>query len=302
MNDNFTKNKHRTIIAAILLLVATIFWGSAFVAQDIGARYVGTLTFTALRSWIAVAFLFPLSYFLDKKKMKADPTFDPSKEDKAVLIKGGVILGIVLLFATGLQQAGIPYTTSAEAGFLTTLYVVFTPILSLFLGYRLKKRFIFCILLSLSGMYLLCMSGGKFHLGIGDILMIACAFFFALQIIFNGKYSPKTDPIKLTAVQFLVIAIIATVLMFIVERPSGADVLKALPAILYTGFFSNCIAYTLQIVSQGMMPPQTASIIMTMESVFSSIFGFIFLHQTLTPIQILGCVLMFTSMVISVMI
>lgn len=297
-----TNTKRRTIIAAILLLVATIFWGSAFVSQDIGARFVGTLTFTALRSWIAVAFLFPFSYFNDKRRMKKDPSFDPSKEDKGVLIKGGAILGVVLLCATATQQAGIPYTTSAEAGFLTTLYVVFTPILSIFFGYRLKKRFLFCILLSLLGMYLLCMSGGKFHLGIGDILMIICAFFFALQIIFNGKYSPKTDPIKLTAVQFLVIAIIATVLMFAVERPSGADIMKALPAILYTGFFSNCIAYTLQIVSQGMMPPQTASIIMTMESVFSSIFGFIFLHQVLSPIQILGCVLMFASMIISVLI
>lgn len=297
-----TNNKNRTIIAAIMLLVATIFWGSAFVSQDIGARYVGTFTFTALRSWIAVVFLFPFSSFLDRKKIKDNPSYDPSKEDKRTLIKGGVVLGIVLLFATGLQQAGIPYTTSAEAGFLTTLYVVFTPLLSLFLGYRLKKRFFFCILLSLSGMYLLCMSDGHFHLGIGDILMIICAFFFALQIIFNGKYSPKTDPIKLTAMQFLVIAIIATVLMFVIERPSGSDILKALPAILYTGFFSNCIAYTLQIVSQGMMPPQTASIIMTMESVFSSIFGFIFLHQMLSAVQIIGCVLMFVSMIIAVLI
>ena len=209
-----------------------------------------------------------------------------------------MLAGLFIFLASFAQQYGIAYTSVAKAGFLTTLYVVFVPVISLLFGRRFDNKIWISIALSVIGMYLLCMNG-SFYLEIGDALMILSALGFSVQILAVSRYSKRIDPVKLTLAQFIVEAILATIVMIVLERPGLSSIHSALPAILYAGIFSSGIAYTLQSLGQKNLNPAIASIAMCLESVFGTLSGWIVLGQKLSLREATGCILMFVAIVLT---
>lgn len=286
-----------------MLLVASFFWGTTFVAQSLGAEYVGAGTYLALRTYIGIIFLLPFVLYRDKKDIKdsglgTQELQDKRSREKQAFIKGGMLAGLFIFLASFAQQYGIAYTSVAKAGFLTTLYVVFVPVISLLFGRRFDNKIWISIALSVIGMYLLCMNG-SFYLEIGDALMILSALGFSVQILAVSRYSKRIDPVKLTLAQFIVEAMLATIVMLVLERPDLSSIHSALPAILYAGIFSSGIAYTLQSLGQKNLNPAIASIAMCLESVFGTLSGWIVLGQKLSLREATGCILMFVAIVMT---
>ncbi|SEP88353.1 DMT family transporter [Butyrivibrio sp. TB] len=309
-----------TFTHTLMLLVASFFWGTTFVAQSLGAEYVGAGTYLAFRTYIGIAFLLPFVIYRDREEYKvyksgslgrnksikpADGDLktssilkDKRKKEIEAFIKGGLLAGLFIFLASFAQQYGIAYTSVAKAGFLTALYVVFVPIISVFFGRKLNNNLWICIALSVVGLYLLCMKG-SFYLEMGDALMVVSALGFSVQILAVSRYSKRIDPVKLTLSQFIVEAVLATIVMLVLERPDMASIYNALPAILYAGIFSSGIAYTLQALGQKNLNPAIASIAMCLESVFGTLSGWIVLGQSLSFREAAGCVLMFGAIVLS---
>lgn len=292
-----------TLTHTLMLLVASFFWGTTFVAQSLGAEYVGAGTYLALRTYIGIIFLLPFVLYRDKKEVNnlglgLQELQDKRSREKQAFIKGGMLAGLFIFLASFAQQYGIAYTSVAKAGFLTTLYVVFVPIISLFFGRRFDNKLWISIALSVLGMYLLCMKG-SFYLEIGDALMILSALGFSIQILAVSRYSKRIDPVKLTLAQFIIEAILATIVMFVIEKPDLSSIYSALPAILYAGIFSSGIAYTLQALGQKNLNPAIASIAMCLESVFGTLSGWIVLGQQLSLREAAGCILMFAAIVLT---
>ncbi len=292
-----------TLTHTLMLLVASFFWGTTFVAQSLGAEYVGAGTYLALRTYIGIIFLLPFVLYRDKKDIKdsglgPQELQDKRSREKQAFIKGGMLAGLFIFLASFAQQYGIAYTSVAKAGFLTTLYVVFVPVISLLFGRRFDNKIWISIALSVIGMYLLCMNG-SFYLEIGDVLMILSALGFSVQILAVSRYSKRIDPVKLTLAQFIVEAMLATIVMLVLERPDLSSIHSALPAILYAGIFSSGIAYTLQSLGQKNLNPAIASIAMCLESVFGTLSGWIVLGQKLSLREATGCILMFVAIVLT---
>lgn len=285
----------------IMLFLTALFWGTTFVAQSIGAGYVGANTYLAGRSWIAVAFLTPVVHALDRfwDSRGIDNRRPRTREDRKRLLIAGILCGASLWIASLAQQTGIAYTTASKASFITALYVVMVPVLSILIKKRPPLHIWLCVLISLVGMYLLCMSSERFYLELGDSYVLASALLFAVEIMVVYHFSPLVDGVRLSRLQFLVVAILSTIAMFATEEPTLEAVRLALPAILYAGIFSSGVAYTLQILGQESVNPTLASLIMSLESVFGALSGWLVLHETMTGRELLGCVLMFASILLA---
>ncbi len=290
----------------LILVTAAVIWGFAFVSQSIGAKYVKASTFLALRSWLAAAFLIPVIWIADRIRKKSGDSGAFDEEDakrrnkyrKRMELKGGIICGILLFLASFVQQVGIAYTTTAKAGFLTAMYVVLVPLLSIFIGRFPGKKIWLCVALSVLGLYFLCMKRGV-GFDYGDILMLLSALCFALQILAVNHFSEMTDGIRLSQMQMLTAAVLASVIMMIVERPTIAQIRPAMGSILFAGIMSSGVAYTLQIIGQKNLNPTIASLAMSLESVFSAVGGWLILHETLSGRELLGCILMFAAIILS---
>ena len=293
---------------AVLLLCAMI-WGFAFSAQSVGAQYVGPWTFLAARAWLGVATLIVfigirkliVRYTEEGRRAGTDAELEgrTSGGDRRLLIIAGAVTGTLLCFASVVQQAGIAYTSVAKSSFITALYVVLVPILSLVLGRRVGARIWIAVTLSVAGLYLLSFAGGFEAVNTGDLMMVGCAFLFSLQIICINHFVNRLDGLMLSCFEFFFEALIASAGMLIFERPEISTLLPALTAILYAGIMSNGVAYTLQIIGQRDFDPTIASLCMCMESVFGAIGGFLLLGQTLTAREILGCTLMFAAILMA---
>ena len=279
--------------AFLLLLTATI-WGSAFVAQSVGMDYVGPFTFTCVRNIIGGAVLIPCIWLLGKINKR-----DERKVVTKAELTGGIFCGLALCAASNLQQVGMLHTTVGKAGFITALYVVIVPILGLFFKKRVSLVVWFCVLLSVVGLYLLCMTEGDFSLGYGDFLMLLCAVLFSVHIMIIDYFSPKGDGVVISCIQFFVCEIVSGVLMFLRETPVWSDIMAAKYPILYAGVLSSGVAYTLQVVAQKDINPTVASLILCLESVVSAIAGWLILHEVLSGRELTGCVLMFAAIVLA---
>lgn len=292
--------KKTQIIPLLLLVLAAAIWGTAFVAQSVGAEYVGPLTFLMARSWIGAAFLIPVIMVRDRLLLShtGENEKPRNKTQLKTLLAGGAVTGTALFLAALSQQVGISGTTTAKAGFITAQYVVIVPILSVFFGKKVGKKIWGCVMLAVVGLYFLCMTG-SFSLNRADALMLLCAFLFGVQIMAVNYYSPRVDTVRLSCLQFLVEAVLSTIFMLFLEPFDAAAFRLALFSILYAGVMSSGVAFTLQIVAQKKLDPTVASIAMSLESVFSALAGWIILHQTLTPLEICGCALMFAAIVLS---
>ncbi|MBP3339702.1 MAG: DMT family transporter [Lachnospiraceae bacterium] len=279
----------------ILLLTATI-WGIAFVAQSVGMEYVGPFTFTATRSIIGGLVLIPFIVLTSKNQNSSKNNATPNNK---LLILGGVCCGVFLCIASNFQQIGIKYTTVGRAGFITACYIIIVPIISfIFLKKKCDFKLWIAVILSLIGLYLLCITDGL-TVGKGDILVFICAIFFSLHILVIDYFSPKVDCVKMSCIQFFVCGILSAIPAFVTESIKLSQLLDAWAPILYAGVLSSGIAYTLQIVGQKNMNPTIASLILSLESCISVIAGFLILNQTLSSREVFGCIFMFGAIILA---
>ncbi len=301
---------------SLLLLLAATIWGFAFVAQSVGMDYVGPFTFNMTRNIIGGLVLIPCIFFL--KKMNTSESVKDSVQnsgisespeksthshknaDKLVWI-GGICCGLCLAIASSLQQIGIQYTTVGRAGFITACYIVLVPIFNLILFRKKCSPLIwFSVILSVVGLYLLCMQG-TFALGKGEILVMLCAVAFSVHILVIDYFAPYVDCVKMSCIQFFICGIVCSVPAFLFENPQIPNMLQAWMPILYAGVLSSGVAYTLQIVGQKNMNPTVASLLLSMESCFSVLAGWLLLQQKLSYKELFGCVLMFVAIVLAQM-
>ena len=274
---------------SLLLFLTAFIWGTAFVAQSQAMDMVGPLTFNAARLIVGGVVLLPCIRLLDALRARSGEAADPgSRRD---LLVGGVCCGVVLFAASAFQQTGIQYTTVGKAGFITALYIVLVPLAGVIFGRRIG---------AVAGMYFLCMTG-ETGVNRGDVLCFVCALFFTAHILVIDHFSPRVDGVRLSCAQFFVGGVISLVGMFLFEKPDWPHVLAAWFPILYAGVLSSGVAYTLQIVAQKNVNPTLASLIMSLESVFSALSGWIILGQGLSGRELMGCAMMFAAIILAQM-
>lgn len=280
----------------ILLFFTAIIWGVAFVAQSVGMDHVGPFTFNAIRSLLGGIVLIPCIFIFRRPKSseEGEKTMDRPKD----LIIGGGLCGLMLFISTTLQQVGIQYTTVAKAGFITALYIVLVPVLGIFIRKKVGLKVWASVVIALAGLYLLCMKG-SFTLGKGDLLVLLCSLCFALHILVIDHFTQRTSGVKLSCIQFFITGFLSSLLMFLFETPTWADILAAWVPLFYAGVFSSGVAYTFQIIGQRGTDPTVASLILSLESVVSVLAGWLLLGQSLRPREILGCVLMFGAILLA---
>ena len=286
---------------SLLLLLTAFIWGVAFVAQSVGGDQVGCFTFNGVRNLIGTLVLLPIIRFLDLQKRKelGEAAFLEQKGDKKTLLIGGICCGVMLCIASNFQQFGISHTTVGKAGFITALYIVLVPVLGLFMKKKVGMKIWLGVALSTIGLYLLCMTGERFSLSKGDFLVLICAGFFSLHILIIDHFSPKCDGVRLSCIQFFVCGILSMAGAFLFETPNVKAILAGWMPILYAGVMSSGVAYTLQIVGQKNLNPTVASLIMSLESVFAVLAGWLLLNQTLSSRELFGCVLMFGAIILA---
>lgn len=294
------KKETSTLKNSLLLLLTATIWGVAFVAQSVSMDYIGGFTFNAIRNIIGAITLVPVILIFSKQNPAADQNPADRQKARKTLITGGICCGILLCLASNFQQFGIKYTTVGKAGFITACYIIIVPIIGIFLKKKCSPFIWIAVLLSLGGLYLLCISPGEgFSIGKGDTLVLICAVVFSFHILTVDHFSPLVDGVKMSCIQFLVCGILSGIPALIFENPNITNILQAWMPILYAGILSCGVAYTLQIVGQKGMNPTVASLIMSLESCISVIAGWLILGQNLSGREIFGCVLMFGAIMLA---
>lgn len=274
---------------SIFLLLAALIWGFAFAFQSIGGSSMGPYTFNALRSFLGCLVLMPVIRFVSG-------TLKPNR----ATLKGGVLCGLALCAACNLQQVGLMYTSPGKAGFITTIYMVFVAVFGLFSSRKPSGSTLLAVLLGAAGLYFICMpENEELRMNLGDLLCIGCAVFYAIQIIIVDRNSEGTDPLKMSAIQFVIAGMGSIILAFVFEKPMEADIAGGLIPLLYVGIMSTGGAYTLQMVGMRGIDPAAASLLLSFESVFSVVGEFVMFGTMLTGKALIGCGIMFIAVLLS---
>ncbi len=281
----------------VLPLLTAMIWGTAFVAQSVGADYMGPFTFNAARAVIAFIFLLCLCALrgVYRRRKGNAAAFIGSRRD---LIAGGIACGTALAVASFFQQKGIETTSAGKAGFITALYIVLVPLAGLVLGKKPPKAVWLGVVLAVAGLYCLCVTE-EFSITGGDLYVLVCAFCFAAQILVVDHFTNKVDGVALSCVQFLVMTVLCSLGMLTEELPPLALMSRWLGPVLYVGVFSSGVAYTLQILAQKDSDPAVVSLLMSMESVFATIAGALILGDRMSGREYLGCALMLSAVILS---
>lgn len=280
----------------ILLLLAAFIWGVAFVAQSVGMDYVEPFTFNGIRCLLGGVVLMPCIYFFDRFKSQKEK--EEIQQNRKSLWFAGIICGIILFVATNAQQIGLQYTSAGKAGFITALYIVIVPIMGLFLKKKCGWNVWVSVFIALAGFYLLSINEG-FSLEKGDFYVLICALVFPFHIWVVNHYAPIVDGVRLSCLQFLVCGTLSVICMFLFETPKIDAIFSAWAPILYAGILSCAVAYTLQIIGQRDFNPTIASLLMSFESVFSVLAGWIILGEALSRREMIGCVLIFAGVILA---
>ena len=273
-----------------------MLWGFAFVAQRSGMEFVGPFTFNAVRFTLGGISLIPL-LLINKKRNFNNKQISLLSSDK-ILLKGGLIAGIILFFGASFQQGGMVYTSAGKAGFITGLYIILVPILGILFKQKTSAAIWLGAVIALAGLYLLSVQE-NLSIGLGDLLVLASAFFWGLHVLIISRFSPKTDPIQLAFFQFMLCAFFSLIASIIIETITLQNIFAASVPILYAGVVSVGIAYTLQVVAQQEAHPSHAAVIMSLEAVFAVIGGWIVLDESIPLRGLIGCGLMLTGMILS---
>ncbi|MDD6328134.1 MAG: DMT family transporter [Eubacteriales bacterium] len=299
----------KNLKGSLILLMAALIWGTAFVAQTSAANSVQTFTMNASRSLVGALFLLIVIAIRDMVKRARGKTGDNDlKQDKlsektSWPVMGGICCGCMLFCAMGFQQAGIGaypegIAIAGRSGFLTATYVVMVAIFVQLRGKKLHPFVLMSIVGTIFGLYLLCMSGGFSHLYFGDLLEILCAVCFTGHILVADHFR-KVDSIKLSCLQFLTCGILSGAVCLFTESVSVSALLDAAVPILYAGIMSSGVAYTLQLVGQKFAEPAVASIVMSLESVFAALAGWVILHERMQTRELIGCILVFAAVILA---
>lgn len=295
--------KKNNLLSSAVLLLAAMIWGFAFVSQNMLADTIEPFTVNAARSYIACAALIPVAYVTRRMQGKKLP--EPSPADRRKLLKASLVCGLLLCVSVNLQQVGISMypdgaPVEAHSGFLTALYILFVPIFGLFVKKKPPLTVAVGVAIALVGLYFLCLGEGLGALYTGDIVVLICGMTFAVQILSVDHYIGSVDPVKLSAVQFFIVGVISTVLMFIFETPDMSAILDGWAPLLYLALMSSAVGYTLQIIGQKYSSsPALASILMSMESFFAALGGVIFMGVVPKPTEMLGCGLMLIAIIVA---
>jgi len=310
----------------LMLVVTALIWGSAFVAQSVGMDYLGPFTFNSVRCFLGGFILLPVIKLFDMQKtngvtrgatdaqandmtqasaqkngtaqISAKNSSSATRKNPRTLLIGGICCGTALAVASSLQQLGLVYTTAGKAGFITALYILIVPVMGLLLKKKVGVKTWIGVVLAVGGMYFLCITDG-FSISGGDFLVFLCAIVFAVHIMVIDHFSPRVDGVKMSCIQFFVCGILCAIPMLLFERPDPTQILAAWMPLCYAGFLSCGVAYTLQIVAQKNTNPTVASLLMSLESVFAVLTGWIILGERLTPREFVGCALMFAAIILA---
>lgn len=286
----------KKIYSSVALLLTSVIWGFAFVAQSVGKDYVGAFTFQSTRSLLGAATLIPFILLSNCHKRRKGTLRSLSPSDKKHLLFGGVVCGVMLTIASLFQQIGIAYTTVGKSGFITSMYLILVPILGIFAHKRVPLKIWGCVLIAAVGLYFLSING-SFSLSKGDTLTIICAICFALHILCVDHFVSIVDSVKLSFIQLFVSGLLSGILMVCVDHPTVAMIRAALLPILYAGILSSGVAYTLQVIGQKYSAPTTATLLMSLESVFSVLGGILLLNQIPTLREFFGCICIFIAVI-----
>lgn len=318
-------NRKREIRGTLLLFLTAFIWGTAFVAQKSGMDTISPIAFNGIRTLVGGFALLPVIWFLDRRSKgkpqsieevegrfpeegKAETDGSGKKtSDRKLLVIGGICCGLFLMTAGSIQQVGMFYTTAGKSGFITALYVIFVPIVGLFLKKKIRPIFWACVLASAVGLYLLCIpAGGGFgDINKGDILIFVCALFFTGHILCIDYFSPKVDGVKMSCIQFFVAGTITCLLAPLIDPvlgfnlPNLDDIWAGWFQLFYSGVMSCGVAYTLQIVAQADVNPTLSSMILCLESVFAVLAGAVILGEGMGMREVIGCLLMFAAILVA---
>ena len=289
------------LLRYLALVIAAFVWGTAFVAQSKGSEFIKPFTFTASRAFLGAIVLIPVILVMDGVR-KAKGTWTPStRAYKKTLFSGGAICGLVMVFASNLQQYGVMFSTVGKSGFITTLYIVLVPIFGLFLKKRSHWIVWVSVVIAVVGLYFISFAGGAESISKGDFFLIACAFCFTVHILVVDHFANLVDAVKLSCIQFVTLGVLSAIVALIFERQyfSAQALLDCWLPIVYAGVGSCGIAFTLQSVGQKDTNPTIASLLMSLESVFSLLGGIVIMHETMTWKEGLGCGLMFLAVILT---
>ena len=290
--------KHNQVRQVVFPIITAMIWGSSFVAQSASTEHVGAYTFNAARSFVGfLALLVVVQIFkMLRKEPPAEQTAAEKKAGRRDLILGGICCGIALALSCNLQQLGLVAGASVgKTSFITTLYVVLVPICGLFLKKKVSPAVWISVLLGVAGLYCLCIKENA----PSGLLVLLWAFGYTLHILVIDYFTQKVDGVKMSCIQFLTCAILSAILMLIFENPTWADIVPCMGSVLYVGVFSSGVAYTLQILAQKDSNPTIVALLLSLESVFGAVSGAIFLHETMTGKELIGCVLMLIAVVLA---
>lgn len=291
--------KKNTIVGNIMLLISALVWGCAFVAQSEGMKYVEPLTFNGVRMLLGGITLLPVVFVKDRVAKKNGTYVPPTPESRKTQWMAGLFCGLALTVASTLQQFGLIEAAPGKAGFLTALYIVLVPVCRFAFGNKISPTVWGGVVLAVGGIYFLCVTADGSAFGVGEVLVLLCAVFFAVHILLVDKFSPKVDGVRLSCTQFFVTGIICTAAAFIFETPNLDGLMAAKVEILYAGIGSSGVAYTLQILGQQRTKPTVASLLMSFESVFAVLAAIVLAGDVPTGREIFGCVLMFTAVILA---
>lgn len=289
----------KKILSNIALFFTALIWGVSFVAQKAGMDFVGPFSFNAARSFLGGLSLIPV-IFIAKLLTKDTRTKEIKHEQHKNLLKAGLACGGALFTAMTVQQCSMLHATAGKAGFISALYIIYVPLISILFGKKLTNNVKISVGLALVGLYLLCFKPHSGGFGIYDILLLISAFFYGVHILVVNHYSKFVNATKASCTQFFVVGLLSTPFMFIFENPTIQSLIDCRIPILYAGILTCGVAYTLQIVGQKYSTtPTIASIILSLESVFAVVGGGIILHEVMTPKEILGCLFMISAVILS---
>ncbi len=288
----------KSIIGAALLCLTALIWGTAFVAQKSGLDHLEPCAFNGIRNLIGCVALLPCILFIDKLQGRRSSFFGACADSRSTLFKGGICCGVILAIASLLQQVGIGWTSVGKAGFITTLYIFIVPLIGLCFGKKVSRLLWFCVAAAIFGMYLLCFRGGG-GLNKGDVVIFLCAIGFSFHILVIDYFAPKTDCVRMACIQFGTAGVLSLLIASFTEHITWSGITDACIPLLYAGVLSSGVAYTLQIVAQKYVHPVIASLLMSLESVFAALGGWIILGERLNGRELAGCAIIFAAVIIA---
>lgn len=293
-----TKDLFKFSKGNVCLLLAALVWGLGLVSQQAGMEHLGPFSFTAVRCTLGGISMLPLVWVLDKNKSAEKKNEEAGLKETLI---SSFICSIPLVLLIIGQQYGLLHTTVGKAGFITATYIVLTPLSGIFLGKKVMKNTWVAVAIAMVGMYILTLRGGISGLNIGDVLMFAAAIACTFHLHVIDHFVKIVDPVKLSCFQFISVGLMCWLPAFIIEGDTFTleNVLNSYIAILYAGIASCAMGYTLQIIGQKYTEPNTASLLLSMETVFTMLAGWLLLDEVLSGADYLGCAIMFVAIIVA---